>query len=59
MIYFAEKLRTCAELASESLTPARYACGAALRRINRKLEKFNCKKCGSAAVKDEYAGEWD
>lgn len=35
------------------------ACGAALRRINRKLEKFNCKKCGSAALEDEYAGEWD
>ena len=35
------------------------ACGAVLERTNRKLEKFNCKKCGSAALKDEYAGEWD
>ena len=34
------------------------ACGAALKRTNRKLEKFNCKKCGSAALKDEYAEEW-
>ena len=35
------------------------ACGGAMKRTNKKLEKFNCKKCGSAALKDEYAGEWD
>jgi len=35
------------------------ACGAALKRTNRKLEKFNCKKCGKAALEEEYAGEWD
>ena len=36
-----------------------YTCGAAMKRTNRKLEKFNCKNCGSAALKDEYAGECD
>ena len=35
------------------------ACGSALQRTNRKLEKFNCKKCGKAALQEEYAGEWD
>ena len=35
------------------------ACGAALKRTNRKLEKFNCKNCGKAALEEEYAGEWD
>ena len=35
------------------------ACGSALKRTNRKLEKFNFKKCGNPALVDEYAGEWD
>ena len=35
------------------------ACGEALKQTNRKLENFNCKKCGKAALKNEYAGEWD
>lgn len=35
------------------------ACGAGLKRTNRKLEKFNCKKCGSATLTDEYVGTWD
>lgn len=35
------------------------ACGGAMKRTNKKLEKFKCKKCGSAALSDEYAGEWD
>jgi len=35
------------------------ACCAALKRTNRTLEKFNCKKCGAAALKDEYARGWD
>ena len=35
------------------------ACGAVMQQTKKDLDKFNCKKCGKAALKDEYAGEWD
>ena len=35
------------------------ACGAALKRTNKQINEFNCKKCGEPCLEDEHVGIWD
>ena len=34
-------------------------CDADLKKTRKKLDKFNCKICGEAALSDERVGLWD